>query len=351
MGGKMKKIGIVFCMSLLTAIVLSTPAIGTDELRIITDRTPSHVAPLISKFEKDTGTKVISVHVDKGLISRLASRPGEADLVITKTENILELARQRGLLQPFVSDKLEKGLRPEFRDADNYYFTVSYRGRAIFYSKDRIKPDELSTYEDLASDKWKGRVCIRSGYHNYNISLFSQMAADIGIDRTKKFLKGLKANLARPPIGNDRAQIRAISEDKCDLSIGNSYYMGIMLSSEDQREWGLATKVFFPNQNDGGAYVMRGGAALTTAGRNVKKATEFLEFLISDYAQDFITNAIYAYSVKENFPIAKVNRSLGEGQKEVKNGKFKAKFIPLQKIEEHRTEIINILNELNFDSK
>ncbi len=347
----MKMAGVIFRLLFIAVFFCTAQSYAGEEIRIITDRTPSHLSAIFSKFEADTGIKINAVYVDKGLIARMSSRPTEADLVITKTENILELAKQKGLLQPFSSDRLIQGLKPEFRDAENYYFTTSYRGRVIYYSKDRVKPEELSTYEDLTSPKWKGRVCIRSGYHNYNLSLFAQMAADIGLEKTRAFIKGLHDNLAMAPAGNDRAQVRAIYEGKCDVAIANSYYMGIMLSRDDQRAWGLSAKVFFPNQDEGGTYILRGGAALTTAKRDVPAATKLLEFLIGDYAQEFISHAIYAYSVNDKLPLDEVNRKLGDEQKGIKNGKFKAKFIPVKDIEKYRDDVINILNEVNFDSK
>jgi iron(III) transport system substrate-binding protein len=321
------------------------------EIRVITDRTESHLKPLFEYYKNKTGIKVKALFVGEGLLPRLRARPTEADVIITKTISVLATAKKKGLLQPFSSSKLRKKLRPQFRDPQNYYITISYRPRVIYYSKDRVKVKELSTYQSLISPKWKGRICIRSGYHSYNLSLFSQMAVTYGIEKTKKFIKGLHANLAQIPKGKDRDQIRAIYEGKCDIAIANSYYMGIMLSRKDQRDWALATKVFFPNQKEKGCFVLRSGAALTKAKRNIKTANKFLEFLIDDDTQKYICYNLYNYSINDKLPLPDVNKKLGNEQKEVIDGKFKANFVAVDKIEKYRTKIIKILDKINFDSK
>jgi iron(III) transport system substrate-binding protein len=347
----MKKQVLIIASIVLFLIFSGFSCSSPKEIRIITDRTESHLAPLINYYSEKTGTSVNAVFVDSGLLPRLEARPDEADLVITKTINLLETAKNKDLLQPFSSSKLNKQLPAEFRDPDNYYITTSYRARVIYYSKDRVNPGELSTYEDLASPKWKGRICIRSGYHSYNLSLFSQMAATVGSEKTRAFIQGLHNNLARAPQGNDRAQVQAIYEGKCDIAIANSYYMGIMLSRDDQRDWALSAKVFFPDQNEKGSFILRSGAALTKATGNKKEAVKFLEFLIDDYAQKYITDALYAYSVNDTLPLTEVNKSLGDGQGEVVDGKYKANFVPLGDIEKNRPEIVKILDDINFDSK
>ncbi|MBN2535475.1 MAG: extracellular solute-binding protein [Spirochaetales bacterium] len=340
--------GVLILVQIVLILSCSTPP---KEVRVITDRTESHLTPLMEYYTKKTGTKINAVFVEKGLLPRLEARPQEADIVITSTINLLETARSKDLLQAFTSSRLKQKLPASFRDPENYYFTTSYRARAIYYSKDRVKAEELSTYEDLTSPKWKGRVCIRSGYHEYNLCLFSQMAATMGFEKTRSFVEGLHANLALPPKDNDRAQVRAIYEGKCDVAIVNSYYMGIMLSTEDQRDWGLSAKVFFPNQNDGGTYILQSGAALTKATENKKEAEKFLEFLVDDYAQQYMGNTLYEYPINDKLPLSDVNKSLGDEQKEVVDGKFKIHFVPLKEIEKYRPEIIKVLDEINFDNK
>ena len=242
----------------LIAMTSTSVALAAGEVRVISDRTPSHLQPLLKQFEKGTGVKINAVFVDKGLIARLAARPTEADLVITSTADILERAKRDKLLRPVSSDILSS-IRPEFRDPDGTYVILSYRARALYISKDRVKPGEITRYEELADAKWRGRICIRSGYHRYNISLFAQMAADRGLEWTRTFLSDLRDNLARKPKGNDRNQVRGIYEGACDVAVANSYYMPIMLGRDDQRPWGQSANVLFPDQDGRGSYVMTGG--------------------------------------------------------------------------------------------
>lgn len=338
-------------LGLSLAMVLSLDVAAEATVRVISDRTPAHLEAMFKHYEAQTGVKIEPVFVDKGLIARLKARPSEADLVITKTADILEEAKSGDLLGAFESEVITDNVPEGFRDPDNRYVVVSYRPRSIFASKERVEPGTVSSYDDLIDPKWKGRVCIRSGYHNYNLSLFSQMAADKGVDYARDFITGLHANLARVPKGNDRAQARGIYEDQCDLAVMNSYYMPLMLSKDEQRPWGEATYVIFPNQEGDGAYVMTAGAALTTGEDHKAEATALLEYLVGEEGQAFVTNTTYEYPVNAAVPIPEATRSLGKGQAGVADGKFKANLIPLAEIANNRQAVVEILDSVNFDSK
>ncbi len=347
----MKRILNVLCILFLSCIALTSIQAENAELKVLTDRTETHLKDLFDYYTKKTGVKISAVYLESGLLARLESRPSEPDIVITSTCNLLETAKNKGLLKQFVTPQITAKVKSEFRDKDGYYFVTSYRARTIFYSKDRVKASELSTYQDLASPKWKGKICIRSGYHEYNLNFFSQMAVTDGLDKTKNYMKALHDNLARKPSGNDREQVRAIYEGKCDIAIVNSYYMGIMLSTEEQKAWGLSAKVFFPNQNDKGSYILASGVGMTKSAKSSDTAATFLEFLADDYAQNYFANKLNEYSINEKLPLTEVNKSLGSDQKEVVGGKFKINFVPISDIEKKRADIIKILDEINFDDK
>lgn len=334
----------------LVTLTSTSVAFSAGEVRVITDRTPSHLQPLFEQYEKGTGTKINAVFVDEGLIARLAARPTEADLVITSTADILERAKQDGLLGPVSSDIISS-IHPDFRDPDGTYVILSYRARALYVSRDRVKPGEITRYEELADPKWRGRVCIRSGYHRYNVSLFAQMAADRGLQWTRTFLSGLRDNLARKPTGNDRNQVRGIYEGVCDVAVANSYYMPIMLGRDDQRAWGQSATVVFPDQDGRGTYVMTGGMALTTSGRAVEDATRLMEFLVSDYGQTFMVNTTFEYAVVDGIDMPAAVKELGQTQPQVVDGHFEANVMLLRRIDEQRASISSILDEINFDSK
>lgn len=344
----MKKTRLIWLSAFLLAVVFSTA--NADRIRVITDRTESHLTPLFKHFEETTGIEIEAVFVNKGLLPRMKARPTEADVVITKTLENMEQARKADLLQPFESDVLS-GLKDEFKDKDNEYFVVSYRARGFYISKDedRVSPSELKDYMDLIKPKFKGRVAIRSGYHDYNISLFCQMAEVYGLEQTEKFIKGLKANLARTPQGNDRAQIKAIHDGKADISVGNSYYYAIMMNRDDQRAWAESVNFIFPGQSGKGTFVLRAGAGLTRSKRNVEDATKLLEYLTGDFAQYYLTSTLHVYSIKDQLPISTTNHELGKVQPEVEEGRFKPLFVPARSIDKHRPKVIGILNKVNFD--
>jgi iron(III) transport system substrate-binding protein len=321
------------------------------EIRVITDRTEDHLAPIFEAYTKATKIPITAVYLQEGLISRLESRPTEADVVITKDADLLEIAGSKGLLQPLASRRIEQVVPAKYRSPDGTFFSDSYRGRVIFYSKDRVSPNDLRSYDDLADPRWKGRVCIRSGYHDYNLNIFGQVLAKNGEASTRTFLEKLAANLARRPVGNDRDQAKAISEGVCDLTVANSYYQGIMLSSSDQRPWGEATRVFFPDQDGCGSYVLLSGLALTKATTNVSAARELLEYMVQDSTQDFTTRLTYAYPVIAGRPMPEINRQLGQGQPQVRDGVFKVCEVPLKTIAANREKVIRILDEIHFDQR
>ena len=161
------------------------------------------------------------------------------------------------------------------------------RSRVVYASKERVKQDTI-TYEELADPKWKGKICVRSGQHVYNTSLIATMIANKGEAFTETWLKGVKANLAQKPAGGDREQARDIFSGKCDLALGNTYYMALMAKNDknpEQKEWGAAIKPLFPNAADRGSHVNISGVALTKHAPNKANAVKLMEFLASEEAQ------------------------------------------------------------------
>lgn len=317
---------------------------AAETIRVLTDRTESHLAPLFAHFEKATGHEVEAVYVDKGLTARLQAQPTEADLIITKTTENMEQARLDSLLQPIDSEVLAT-IPEQFVDQDQMFVITSYRARGLYLSKDQVDPASMSGYMDLTDPRFKGKVAIRSGFHPYNMALFCQMAESEGIEYVKEFLTGLKANLCRTPKSNDRGQVQAIHDGLADVSIGNSYYMALMAERDDQRAWGEATTYFFPEQDGKGTYVLSSAAGLTKAERNVEAATELLEYLLSDFAQYYLTTALHVYPVNPDLPMSTFNTTLGQ----VEGGRFKANFVPVRAANQHRDAVTAILTELNFD--
>ncbi len=318
-------------------------------LRLISDRTDQGLMrPIIEGFEAKTGHKIEGVFMDQGLVNRLESRPTEADVIITKDAELLELAAERGLLDTIASAKIKASIPAEFMGPKDQFFVDAYRARVIYYSKARVKPSELAGYEDLAHPKWKGRICMRSGSHDYNLALFGMMVASYGEAKGRAVIKGISENLARAPKGNDREQGRALFEGKCDVAIMNTYYHPMMAANPEQKPWADAAGMHFPGQAGKGTFIMRSAAALTKATGNRDLAVQLLEYIASREGQEAMVKATRQYSVLPDVPAHPLMVQLGAEQG-LKDGRFKVDFVPLRLIAGKREEMIKLVNELRFD--
>ena len=259
------------------------------------------------KFEEKTGIKV---NVTKAgadeLIQRMKNEGdnSQADLFITVDVGKLWQASDMGLFQKFDDQTVFDNIDPQFLDKNGYWTPVTYRSRVVVYSNERVKKEELSTYEDLANEKWRGRLLVRSSSNAYNQALMSSLVANLGEEATQNWTNAVVSNFARDPKGNDRDQVKAIAAGQGDVAIVNSYYIGLLLSSENEEEVnaGKSISVFFPNQADGerGSHINVSGVALAKNAPNKSNAVKLIEYLTSDEAQDIYVNNTYEYSVKPN---------------------------------------------------
>lgn len=258
---------------------------------------------LYKAFTEETGIKI---NVVKGgadqLIQRLISEGNNspADILMTVDAGRLERAKKAGILQSTRSKILEKNVPIEMRDPEGYWYGLTVRARVIIYSKDRVKPGDLSTYEDLTNSKWKGRIVARSSSNIYNQSLLASIIAANGNNKALEWAKEVRKNMARSPRGSDRDQARAVSAGLADVAIMNTYYIGILANSLDSsdREVAKNVGVFFPNQKDRGTHINVSGAGITASSKNKKDAIKFLEFLTMKKAQQVFGNVNYEYPLK-----------------------------------------------------
>ncbi|MFM7446406.1 MAG: extracellular solute-binding protein, partial [Tabrizicola sp.] len=242
----------------LAALALTTalPAFA-EEVNIYSHRQPELIQPLTDAFTAETGITVNVAFVDKGMAERLQAEGDRspADLVLTVDIARLLQVAEADVLQPVQSDVLEANIPEALRDPNDLWFGLTARARIVYASKDRVQPGEVTTYEDLASEKWKGRLCSRSGLHDYNIALLGAVIAHHGEEAATAWATGLKANLARKPDGGDRDQIKAIAAGECDIAIGNTYYMGQMLADPEQVPAAEAVNIVFPTFENGGTHM------------------------------------------------------------------------------------------------
>jgi iron(III) transport system substrate-binding protein len=255
---------------------------------------------IYDNFTKQTGIKVnlIEAEADK-LIERILSEGANspADVLMTVDAGRLWRAQQAGVLQPVPSQTLKAAIPENLREPEGHWFGFAKRVRVIVYNKSKVKPEELSTYEDLVDPKWKGRLMVRSSNNIYNQSLGGSILAQLGPQKTEAWAKGVVANLAKPPEGNDVAQIKAVAAGQADISLVNSYYLVRLAKSDKPENQELVAKVgvFYPNQGDRGAHVNVSGGGLVKTAPNREAGIKFLEYLASPEAQAMFAGGNHEY--------------------------------------------------------
>jgi iron(III) transport system substrate-binding protein len=355
----MKKKSII--VSLSTAIILSTVLVGCTGKKVSTeiekpkaaenqvvnvysDRNYDTDKKLYKVFTKETGIKVNLIEGKSDeLIERLAreGKDSKADVLITADAGRLHKAKEQNLLQPVTSDGLTKNVPENLRDIDNQWFALTMRARVIVYSKDRVKPAELSTYENLTDAKWNGKILVRPSSSIYNQSLLASFIAVDGEDKAKAWAKGIVANLGRDPKGNDRDQAKAVVAGQGDIAIMNTYYIGKMLNSAEAEEVKVAKQVgvFFPNQDTTGTHVNISGAGVTSATKNKDNAVKLIEFLSGIESQKKFAEANYEYPVNPDVEPSELLKSWGE---------FKKQDINISKLGELNKKSVQLLNEVGW---
>ncbi len=279
---------------------------------------------LYESFTKKTGMKVNLVEAEADqLIERIQSEGANspADVLITVDAGRLWRAKEAGVLQPINSQVLEAAVPESLRDLEGYWFGLSKRARVIVYNKDKVKPSDLSTYEALTDPKWKGRILVRSSNNIYNQSLVGALLAAHGPEKTEKWVRGLAANFARPPEGNDTGQIKAVASGVGDIALVNTYYVVRLMKSDKPEDKAVAEKigVFFPNQSDRGTHVNISGGGVAKNAPNKEGAIKFLEHLASREAQEIFANGNSEYPVAEGTPVDSVVESLGKFKSDTLN--------------------------------
>lgn len=296
------------------------------------------------KFSEETGIKV---NVVKGeaeeLIERL-KREGEstqADLFITVDGGVLGNAKNNDILQPVQSDIIDKNVPAHFRDKEDYWIGMSTRARVIVYAKDRVKPEELSTYEALTDEKWKGKVLARSSTSLYNQSLLASFIELNGDEMAEQWAQGIVNNFARQPDGGDRDQAKAIAAGVGDVAIMNTYYVGLLLNSEEPEEQkvGESIGVFFPNQETNGTHVNISGIGLTKYSKNPENATKLIEYMTGVEAQEYLSAQNFEFPVNPEAKMPELLQSWGE---------FNMQELNFDTLGEYNQQAIQIFNKTGW---
>lgn len=283
-------------------LAMLAPLAHAQEVNIYSHRQQVLIQPFLQGFTAKTGIKTNVVFASKGLAQRLAAEgpASPADLVLTVDIARLSEYAEADLFQPINSEVLTNAIPAHLRSADNSWFGLSRRTRLIVTSKERVADGEISTLEELADPKWRGRICTRKGSHVYNRALLSSLIAHHGAEAAEEWARGFVANLARKPQGNDRAQAKAIYSGECDVAIMNHYYYGKMINNEDepvQKQWAQSLRVVVPNQNDRGAHINITGGGVAKYAPNRDNAIALLEYLVSSEAQALYAAVNYEYPI------------------------------------------------------
>ncbi|MBC8020830.1 MAG: Fe(3+) ABC transporter substrate-binding protein [Methyloceanibacter sp.] len=336
----------VLAPALLSLVLAASQAeaAGPGEVNIYSYRQPYLIEPLLKEFTLETGIKVNVIFAEKGLIERIQAegRNSPADVLLTVDIGNLTQATASGIAQPIRSAALDAAIPQAYRAEDGQWFGLTRRARVVYASKERVKQESI-TYEELADRKWRGKICIRSGQHGYNVALIASMIAHHGEAWTEQWLKGVKANLARKPAGDDRLQVKGVYSGECDIAIGNTYYMGVMLKNDkapEQKAWADSVNILFPNSDERGTHVNVSGAVVAKHAPHKDNAVKLVEFLASDRGQELYADVNNEYPVKEGVPWSPLVKSWGD---------FKPDPISLNDIAALRKKASELVDKVGFD--
>ncbi|WP_368922576.1 extracellular solute-binding protein [Comamonas aquatica] len=302
------------CLSLVGAATLAQAA-QPQAVTVYSARIEALLKPTLDEYTKQTGVK-INLLTDSGgsLTERLAAEGASspADVLITVDVGNLWNVAERGLLQKVDSPLLNANVPANFRDPGNRWWGLSERSRTIFYAADRVKPEQLSTYEDLADPKWKGKLCLRTSKQAYTQSLVAMLIAKHGVEKSEAIVKGWVNNLAGDVFTNDTSLLKAIAAGQCDVVIANTYYFGRILANEP--DFNKQVKLFWANQgkNEGGAHVNVSGAGVTKHAKNPEGARKLLEWLSSANVQTAYTHGTYESPINPKADVDPIVKAWGK---------------------------------------
>ncbi len=342
----------------LSVGLLSLSAVSAEEqvVNIYSYRQPFLIKPFLTKFTEETGIKTNVVFSKKGIFERVKSegKDSPADLIFTVDISKLKAgAYKHDIAQPIESETVEKNIPAQYIAKDKKWVGLTKRVRVFAVSKEMPLSQAPKTYESLADPKYKGQICIRSGKNKYNVSLIASMIAAHGEAEAKKWLEGLKANLARKPQGNDRAQVKAVAEGVCSIAVLNNYYLGKMLFKYDkklkknvpnveQRDWVQKVNIIFPNQEDRGAHANISGVLLAKNAPHKENALKLINFLTGEQAQAMYAELNYEYPLKEGVQPSALLASWGAP---------KVDSVSMNKIADLGDTALKLVDEVQFDGK
>jgi iron(III) transport system substrate-binding protein len=334
-------------LSFLAAAMLASGhgAKAEEVVNVYSYRQPSLIEPLLKAFTGETGVKVNLIFAEKGLIERMVQEGANspADVLLTADVGRLVEAQSRGLSQPVKDETISQNVPKSLSEPSGHWYGLTMRARVVYASRDRVKQDKIS-YEELADPRWKGKVCMRSGQHPYNLGLIAAMIARRGEDKTREWLNGLKANLAIKPSGNDRSQAKSVHAGECDIALANTYYMGKMLTDTDepeQQEWAKSVRIIFPSSAEMGTHVNISGMLLAKYAPHAANAMKLMRFLAEPEAQKLYAEGNFEYPVNPQVKSSEIVQSWGS---------FTPDSLPIGEIARNESRASALVDEVGFDN-
>ena len=339
-------------VSALTAGLFSTPVLADEQvLNLYSARHYPTDEALYSDFTKATGIKINRVDSDDaGIIARLKAEgsASPADLILLVDAARLWKGEVDGMFLPIKSKTLETAVPAQLRskptDDGTAWFGLSTRARVVVYDKLKINKADVDTYEELGDPKNKGQLCIRSGSHPYNLSLFGAMTEHLGPAATEAWLKGMVDNMARAPKGGDTDQIKAVASGECGIAVTNTYYLARLMRSTNPADRALVERVgvVFPNQDSWGTHVNVAGGAVARYAKNQANAVKFLEYLVSPEAQNHFANG------NNEWPVVKGLKLDNPALNAMTGGNFKSEVIPISAVGMNQIKVQQMLDRVGF---
>lgn len=318
---------------------MAAPAMAAEEVVVYSSRIDELIKPVFDAYTAKTGVPVKFITDNEAPLMQRLKAEGEnspADLFLTVDGGNLWQAEQMGLLQPLKSDVVEQNIPAQYRSSSGAWTGLSLRARTIVYSPERVKPESLSTYEALADEEWKGRLCLRSSKKVYNQSLTATLIEADGAEKAETVLKGWVANLATDPFANDNAVIEAVAAGQCDVGIVNTYYFGRLHRANPD----LKAKLFWPNQDDRGVHVNLSGIGLTRHAPNADAARKLVEWMTSAEAQNLFADR------NQEFP---ANPKVKPSEEVAAWGEFKADDVPVEVSGVRQAEAIRMMDRVGWN--
>ncbi|VEP14557.1 Iron uptake protein A1 [Hyella patelloides LEGE 07179] len=306
-------------------LVKTKPGLAqTEQINLYSSRHYNTDDQLYDIFTNQTGIQVnlIEGKADE-LIERIKSEGANspADILITVDAGRLWRAEQEEIFAPVSSQVLTEKIPANLRHPNNLWFGFTKRARVIMYNKNTVDPAQLSTYENLADPQWKNQLVIRSSSNIYNQSLVAGLIEVHGEQTVEEWCRGIVDNFARPPEGNDRAQIEAAAAGLADLAVANTYYLPRYAKDTDPAKQAIFEQigVFFPNQDERGTHVNISGGGLVKSAPNREGAIAFLEYLVSPAAQTFFAQGNDEYPIVAGTPVDPIVGSFGTFKEDATN--------------------------------